>query len=102
MKKLFHLKMEEAAWVATHVKEFNMIVNQLSSVKIEFEDEVQALILLASLPNSWEPMKVPVNNSIGNAKLKFNEASMSLALDVENRRRNHNKNQNRGKDMSKS
>ena len=52
MKKLFHLKMEEGGPVATHVNEFNTIVNQLSSVEIEFDDEVRALILLASLPNS--------------------------------------------------
>ena len=52
MKRLFHLKMDEGAGVATHVNEFNTIVNQLSSVEIEFDDEVRALILLASLPNS--------------------------------------------------
>uniref|UniRef100_A0A0D3AD50 Reverse transcriptase Ty1/copia-type domain-containing protein n=1 Tax=Brassica oleracea var. oleracea TaxID=109376 RepID=A0A0D3AD50_BRAOL len=52
MKKLFHLKMEEGGLVTAHVNEFNTIVNQLSSVEIEFDDEVRALILLASLPNS--------------------------------------------------
>ena len=30
-----------------------MIFNQLSYVEIDFYDKVHALILLASLPNSW-------------------------------------------------
>ena len=52
MKKLFHLKIGEGASMEAHLNEFNMIVNQLSSVEIDFNDEVHALILLASLPNS--------------------------------------------------
>ena len=52
MKKLFNLKMVENASVAQHLNEFNTITNQLSSVKIDFDDEIHALIVLASLPNS--------------------------------------------------
>jgi hypothetical protein len=54
MKKLFNLKMAEGASVAQHLNEFNTITNQLSSVEIDFDDEICALIVLASLPNSWE------------------------------------------------
>ena len=52
MKKLFNLKMVENALVAQHLNEFNTITNQLSSVEIDFDDEIRALIVLASLPNS--------------------------------------------------
>ena len=52
MKKLFNLKMAENASVAQHLNEFNTITNQLSSVEIDFDDEIRALIVLASLPNS--------------------------------------------------
>ena len=54
MKKLFNLKMAENASIAQHLNEFNTITNQLSSVEIDFDDEIHALIVLASLPNSWE------------------------------------------------
>ena len=54
MKKLFNLKMVENASVAQHLNEFNTITNQLSFVEIDFDDEIRALIVLASLPNSWE------------------------------------------------
>ena len=49
MKKLFNLNM---ASVAQHLNEFNTITNQLLSVEIDFDDEIRALIVLASLPNS--------------------------------------------------
>ena len=52
MKKLFNLKMAKNALVAQHLNEFNTITNQLSSVEIDFDDEISALIVLASLPNS--------------------------------------------------
>ena len=52
MKKLFNLKMVETASIAQHLNEFNTITNQLSSVEIDFDDEICALIVLASLPNS--------------------------------------------------
>ena len=62
MKKLFDLKKEESNLVVQHLNEFNTITNQLSMVEIEFNDEVRALILLASLPNSWEAMRMVVSN----------------------------------------
>ena len=57
MKKLFNLKMAENASIAQHLNKFNTITNQLSSVEIDFNDEIRALIVLASLPNSWEAMR---------------------------------------------
>jgi hypothetical protein len=44
--------MAEGASVAQHLNEFNIITNQLSSVEIDFDDEILTLIVLASLPNS--------------------------------------------------
>ena len=52
MKKLFNLKMAEGMPVTQHLNEFNIITNQFSFVEIDFDYEIRALILLASLPNS--------------------------------------------------
>jgi hypothetical protein len=65
MKKLFNLKTVEGAAVAKHLNEFNTTTNQLSSMKIEFDDEIHALIVLNSLPNSWEAIRMAVSNSAG-------------------------------------
>jgi hypothetical protein len=47
MKKLFSLKMEKGTQVAQHLIDFNTITNQLSSVEINFDDEILALNVLA-------------------------------------------------------
>ena len=68
MKKLFNMKMTENASITQHLNEFNIITNQLSSVEIDFNDEIRALIVLASLPNNWVAMRMAVSNSkIGRA-----------------------------------
>jgi hypothetical protein len=73
MKKLFNLKMIESTSVTQHLNNFNTIINQLSSVEIEFDDEIRALILLASLPNRWEGMRTAMSNSAGKSKLKYDD-----------------------------
>jgi len=73
MKKLFNLKMAEGASVAQHLNEFNTITNQLSSMEIDFDDEIRALIVLASLPNSWEAMIMAMSSSAGKSKLKYED-----------------------------
>jgi hypothetical protein len=42
--------MSEGGSVADHLNEFNMVTNHLSSVKVDFDDEVRALLILCSLP----------------------------------------------------
>jgi len=59
MKKLFNVKMTEGTSVTQHLNNFNTITNQLSYVEIEFNDEIHALILLASLPSRWKVWEQP-------------------------------------------
>ena len=73
IKKLFNLKIAEGTSVAHHLNEFNTITNQLSSVEIYFDDEIHALIVLASLPNSWEAVRMVVSNSVGKSKLSYKD-----------------------------
>lgn len=78
--------MAENASVAQHLNEFNTITNQLSSVQIDFDDEIYALIVLASLPNSWEAMRMTVSNSSGKEKLKHNDIrDLVLAEEIHRR-----------------
>ena len=73
MTKLFNLKMGEDILVAGHINEFNTIISRLTSVEINFDDEILTIILLASLPNTWKSMRATVNNSVGKGKLRFND-----------------------------
>ena len=122
MKKLFNLKMAENASVAQHLNEFNTITNQLSSVEIDFDNEIHALIVLASLLNCWEAMRMIVSNSTRKEKLKYNnirdlilveeirkrdagETSRSgsvLNLETRGRGRGNDRNSNQGRSKSRN
>ena len=73
IKKLFNLKMVGGTPMAQHLNEFNTITNQLSSVEIDFDNEIRALIILASFPNSWEAIRMAASNSAGKSKLKYDD-----------------------------
>uniref|UniRef100_A0A803NDX7 Retrovirus-related Pol polyprotein from transposon TNT 1-94-like beta-barrel domain-containing protein n=1 Tax=Chenopodium quinoa TaxID=63459 RepID=A0A803NDX7_CHEQI len=86
MRRLFSLRMSEGGSVAQHLNELNSVTTQLSSVEIKFDDEVLALILLSSLPDSWNATVTAVSSSSGNNKLKFDDVC-DLVLSEEIRRR---------------
>jgi hypothetical protein len=74
MKRLFNMKMSEGGSVADHLNEFNTVTNQLSSVKVDFDDEVRALLILCSLPERWNSLVMVVSNSVsGSNTLKFDD-----------------------------
>ena len=73
MRRLFNLQMSEGGSVFDHINEFNMIVSQLSSVEINFENEIKALILMSSLPELWDTVVAAIISSQGSNKLKFDE-----------------------------
>jgi hypothetical protein len=64
MKRLFNTKMSEDGFVADHLNEFNTVTNQLSSVKVEFDDEVRALLILFPLPERWNDLVMAVSNYV--------------------------------------
>ena len=106
--------------IAQHLNEFNTTTNQLSSVKIDFDDEIRALIVLVSLPNSWEAMRIAVRNPTGKEKLKYNDIrdlvlvkeihrrdagetlGFGSALNLETRGRGNDRNSNRGRSKSRN
>ena len=112
--------MVENASVAQHLNEFNTITNQLSSVEIDFDDKIRALIILTSLPNSWEAMRMVVSNSTRKEKLNYNDirdlilveeihkrdacetSGFGSALNLEIRGRGNDRNSNRGRSKSKN
>jgi hypothetical protein len=53
MKRLFNIWMSEGGSVAYHLNELNMVTNQLSSVKVDFDDEFRDLLILCSLVERW-------------------------------------------------
>ncbi|GFY95794.1 hypothetical protein Acr_11g0001000 [Actinidia rufa] len=86
MRRLVNLKLQKETTVAEHTSEFQNLVNQLTSVDLQFDDEMQALLLLSSLPESWETLVVSLNNSAPNGKLTTSMV-MDALFNEEARRR---------------
>ncbi|KAH9682681.1 hypothetical protein KPL71_027445 [Citrus sinensis] len=53
-KRLYTLQMEEGNSLATHIDNFNRIILDLEDINVSLEDEDNAIILLSSLPPSYE------------------------------------------------
>jgi hypothetical protein len=68
------MKMSEGGSVVDHLNEFNTVTNQQSSVKVDFDDDVRALLILWSLPKIWNVLVMAVSNSVsGSNTLKFDD-----------------------------
>ena len=52
MKKLITLKYKEGRNITKYTSEFQGLVDQLTTMKIILDDELQALLLLSSLPDN--------------------------------------------------
>ncbi len=121
VRKLSNLKYREGRSIAEHLSDFQDLVNQLTTMEINFGDEVNALFLLGSLPDSWDTLVVTVSNSAPNGKVTMQmvkdsllneearrnniESGSNQALVTENRGRSKNKGENsmsRGKSRRRS
>jgi hypothetical protein len=64
-----------------------MVTNQVSSVKVYFDNEVGALLILCSLPERWNVFFMVVSNSVsGSNTLKFDNV-FGVILSEEMRRK---------------
>ncbi|KAK1417487.1 hypothetical protein QVD17_26616 [Tagetes erecta] len=87
IRQLVNTRLKEGASVTSHVNDFNTIISRLLSVDIKFDDELQALLLLSSLPESWSGTVTAVSSSCGTTKLTF-EGVRDLILGEDIRRKN--------------
>ncbi|KAL6498549.1 hypothetical protein OROHE_026490 [Orobanche hederae] len=71
IRQLVNQKMAEGAPVADHINEFNSTISRLGSVDIKFDDEVLALMLLSSLPDSWSGVVTAVSSTSGTTKFTY-------------------------------
>lgn len=119
IRKLVNLKFKEGDSISEHLNEIQSIVNQLAAMKMVLDDELQALLLLSSLPDSWETLVVSLSNSAPDGVVSMNQVTSSLlneeirrkssgsshshALVTENRGRSKSRQpQNRDKSRGKS
>ena len=90
IRKIVNLKYKDGFSMAEHLSNFQNMVNQFTTMEIVLDDELLALLLLSSLPDSQETLLVSLSNSAPNGKLTFDMVKDSL-LNEEIRRKAGNK-----------
>ena len=63
LKQLMTFKYNEGSPILYRIKDFQGILDQLSGMGVNFDDEIQGLWLLNTLPDSWETLRVSLTNS---------------------------------------
>ncbi|KAL4383727.1 hypothetical protein GQ457_15G024680 [Hibiscus cannabinus] len=92
VRRLVKLEYNDGQSMIEHLNNFKGLVNQLSKIEMKIDEELQALLLLSSLLESWDTLVVTLSNSAPY------EANV-----VENRGRSNNriKNENRGRSKTR-
>ncbi|KAL0460800.1 UNVERIFIED_CONTAM: Retrovirus-related Pol polyprotein from transposon TNT 1-94 [Sesamum latifolium] len=75
-QRLYGLKMQEGSDLAQHVNVFNQIITDLARLDVSIEDEDRAMILLCSLPFSYEHLVTTL--TYGKETIKVDEITVAL------------------------
>ena len=84
-KKLFKLEMKEGEDMMKHINIFNALINDLNRIDVQFIDEDRALLLLASLPDSYEHFVTTL--MFGKSTLRCNEVVQDIQSHVTMRKK---------------
>ena len=71
-----NLRYKDGTEVSDYINEMQGILTQLSSLNMPLDDAWQACLLLNTLPESWEPLVISLNNS--DKQLTFDMVSSCL------------------------
>ena len=86
MRKIVRLKNIDSESIVVHIKAFMALVNQLASAKFPLDDAMQAILLLCTLPDSWENLVVSLSASYKEENLSLQVVKTSI-LNKETRRK---------------
>ena len=67
-----NLKYKDGNSIAEHLSNFHGLLNELSTIKLELDDEVHVLLLLSSLLDNWETLVVSLSNLAPNGMIYVN------------------------------
>ncbi|KAG6437371.1 hypothetical protein SASPL_102286 [Salvia splendens] len=86
IRKIVRLRYVESANMTEHLNAYQGLINQSINMKISLDDEVIALLLLSSLPDSWDTLVVSISNSAPGGALTL-QMVKDFLLNEESRRR---------------
>ena len=85
-RKLVRLRYQDGSSMAEHLNAFQGLIHQATSLEVPLADEVLALFLLSSLPDSWETLVVTLGTAGPEGKRLSLARVKSSLLDEEARR----------------
>ena len=86
MRKIVRLKYRDGESIVKHINTFMGYVNQLVATKFPLDDAMQAILLMCTLPDSWENLVVTLNTSCQEENLSLQAVKTSI-LNEEARRK---------------
>ena len=78
IKQMLSLKYHDGSPMTDHLNNFQGIMNQLSAIGIKFDEEIQGLLLLGSLPDSWETFRTSLSNFAPDGVISMDSAKSSV------------------------
>ena len=67
-----NVKYKDGNSIAEYLSNFQGPLNELSTIKLELDDEVQSSFLMSSLPDNWETLVVSLSNLAQNGMITVN------------------------------
>ena len=86
-RKLVRLRYQDGSSMAEHMNVFQGLIHQATSLGVPLVDEVLALVLLGSLPDTWETLVVTLGTAGPDGKRLSLARVKSSLLDEEARRK---------------
>ena len=78
LKQITRMRYKDGEDMTEHLSNFQGLINQATTLNLNLDDEVQALLLFSSLPDSWETMVVSISNSAPNGVLTMTIAKEAV------------------------
>ena len=85
IRHLYNLWMKESDSVQAHLNEYENLSSQILSQGTEIEDELRAMLLMSTLPSSWETFVTTVCNA-STVATKYYEVTSTILTEVARRK----------------
>ena len=82
---LYNLRMKESDSVQAHLNEYESLSSQITPQGTTIEDELRAMILMSSLPSSWETFVTTMCNASTTA-MKYSEVTSAILTEAARRK----------------
>ena len=75
---MLSLNYHDGSPMTDHLNNFQKIMNQLSATSIKFDEEIQGLLLLGSLQDSWETFRTSLSNSASDSVISMDSTKNNV------------------------